>query len=260
MQDKQLFGNCQQDSRGKARFALMGDSKAAALFPGLVRTSLDSGRWLFIGGNGANGAPIPLMSSRTDYSSFQKMTGIAVNAIQSNPDIETVVIVAATRALFQLNNEYSIEDLSNSKNYDDVFEGFSQVIKIFLKAGKNIVLVVNNPTLADPSVCLNRITEFNFLNKYLNGEKKYCRIGIEEQLKLSEKYRLLLNQLQTIDSRKVRVFDTLNILCDETNRFCTPEKSGRLLYSYSDHISDFAAGLIGRQLNNYLTSSFVDVK
>jgi hypothetical protein len=29
-------------------------------------------------------------------------------------------------------------------------------------------------------------------------------------------------------------------------------KNDRLLYSYSDHISDYAAGLIGKELNGYL--------
>ena len=33
---------------------------------------------------------------------------------------------------------------------------------------------------------------------------------------------------------------------------CEISKNGRLLYSYSDHISDYSAGLIGRPLNEWL--------
>src|SRR5690606_760084 len=60
---RKLFAHCAQDKRGNIRYALLGDSKAASLYPGLVRTSRESGRWLFIGGNGPNGAPVPYLDS-----------------------------------------------------------------------------------------------------------------------------------------------------------------------------------------------------
>jgi len=41
-------------------------------------------------------------------------------------------------------------------------------------------------------------------------------------------------------------------MCDESKGLCEISKNGRLLYSYSDHISDYSAGLIGRPLNEWL--------
>jgi hypothetical protein len=50
----------------------------------------------------------------------------------------------------------------------------------------------------------------------------------------------------------VKIFYTTPILCDESKGLCEISKNGRLLYSYSDHISDYSAGLIGRPLNEWL--------
>jgi peptidoglycan/LPS O-acetylase OafA/YrhL len=46
-----LIPVCQQDSRSPIKYALLGDSKASAMWRGLVKTSDSSGRWLFIGGS-----------------------------------------------------------------------------------------------------------------------------------------------------------------------------------------------------------------
>ncbi len=50
------------------------------------------------------------------------------------------------------------------------------------------------------------------------------------------------------------VFDTLKYMCDVAAGVCLPYKNGRMMYSYTYHISDYAAGLIGRDLNAYLAN------
>ena len=41
-------------------------------------------------------------------------------------------------------------------------------------------------------------------------------------------------------------------MCDMPQEVCLPNKNGRVLYSGTDHISDYAAGLIGRDLDEFL--------
>jgi hypothetical protein len=40
--------------------------------------------------------------------------------------------------------------------------------------------------------------------------------------------------------------------CDD-NGLCSISKNNHLLYSYSDHMSDYASGVVGKRLNEYLS-------
>jgi hypothetical protein len=61
-----------------------------------------------------------------------------------------------------------------------------------------------------------------------------------------------LTRLEKNNPGAVTIFYTTPILCDEKKGLCEISKNGRLLYSYSDHISDYASGLIGKPLNELL--------
>lgn len=243
---------CASDTRTPLRYALIGDSKAAALWSGLVRTSTDYGRWLFIGGNGPYGAPVPVISNNDIYKRYQTLSAVAVNSVASNKDIETVVLVTATRALFQLSNDIDIQDLPTNKNYFFALEGLKNSVDILRSAGKKIILVIDNPTLPHPEDCLNRKTSIPFANSILVKENPKCVLALDTHLSLSSKYRELLEEIRATYPNDVEIFDTTKYLCDMKKRECTHVKDGRFLYSYTDHISDYAAGLIGRDLNKYL--------
>ena len=252
--DRKLFGACAHDIRPPPKYALIGDSKASAIYPGLVRTSSDSGRWLIIGGNGPNGAPVPVVSDRPVFVRYQKLTNIAIKAASENLDIETVVLVAAVRSLFQLANDYSIEDLPNNKNYEAALEGLLSATGLLIKAGKKIVVVVDNPTFPDPRDCVGRTTTSDLLNSVLvKGVGWRCRLDISRHLEMSKPYLDLLEQLRKSNPDKIAIFDTLKYFCDLANNLCLPSRDNRLLYSYSHHMSDYAAGLIGKDLNQFLS-------
>lgn len=248
-------GNCVTDSRGTSRFALLGDSKAAALFPGLIRTSDEKGRWLFIGGAGPEGAPLPVISNADIYKVYQKFSVPAIAAIANNKDVEKVVLVAATRALFALANDKDIEDLPSSKNYAIALNGLENTVKVFAQAGKKVILVVDNPTLPHPEDCLNRRTTFGIVNDLLVRELPECVLPLKKHLALSSSYRALLNAVKSSFPDTVTLFDTTDYLCDVNNGICTHRKYGRFLYAYTDHISDFASGLVGKGLNAFLKSN-----
>jgi len=261
---KNLFGACLKDRRGVAKFALLGDSKAQVLYAGLVRTSTDRGRWLFIGGNGANGAAVPLISSEPVFAGYQKLATTAVKAIAENNDIETVAIVAAVRTLFSISDNAGVNSyvydykymnkLSQTPNYRRALNGFSQTISILVRAGKRVVLVVDNPVLPSPQDCVSRNTPLH-ITGLLGNRNSDCFVPLATHNKLTETYRNLLIELQNKYTNKVDIFDPTNILCDATSGICGPDDNGRLLYSFTDHISDYAAGKIGMSLNAYLNAS-----
>jgi peptidoglycan/LPS O-acetylase OafA/YrhL len=254
--DKKLFSHCLQDSRQTPKYALVGDSKADAIYGGLFRTSDEKGRWLFIGGNGVNGPTVPVISSNELYKQYQKPISIAIGAISRNTDIEKVVLVTATRALFLLKNDSDMEDLPANTNYGAALEGLDNAISLLTEAGKQVVIVVDNPTLPYPQDCSDRVTRFNFINRVLNKKNPnpLCRLKISRHLELSKRYRDLLTQMESNHPESVKIFDTTNYLCGDEEGVCTTYKDGRPLYGYTDHISDYAAGLIGIHLNKFLRS------
>ena len=252
--EKSLLPTCLRDSREPPKYALLGDSKASALFPGLIRTSYDNGRWLFIGGTGSNGAPIPLISEASRYSHFQKITRIAVDNIEKNANIKTVVLVTATRSVFKLKTDYSIDDLpeTTSENYAEALVGLKSVVYRFISAGKKVVIVVDNPSLKDPSICLSRNTRSELIDRLIQVQRNdNCSISIDRYYVLSEKYRKLLYEVQETNPGNIKIFETVHDFCGD-NGICSISKDNHLLYSYSDHISDYASGVIGKKLNEYL--------
>jgi len=249
------FSVCSTDRRNKPKYALVGDSKALALYPGLVRTSNMDGRWSLIGGNGTHGPVAPVLSNEAIYKVYQKNSIAAVEKVVANPEFEKIVIVAATRGIFLLNNEYSIEDLESNKNFDIALTGMRDFTKKMLMAGKKIVFVIDNPTFRDPDECLVRKFSNGIIDNFVNGNGRLeCKIKISDQIRLSRKYRELLERVKTLNPGMISIFDTTDILCDTASGYCSMTKNGRLLYGYTDHISDYAAGLVGRALNNYLNS------
>ena len=180
--------------------------RAAALYDGVVRTSLDNRRWLFIGGTGDGGSTVPVLSTAAVYLPHQRLVQEAFAAVVANDEIDTVVLVAGVRSLFKLPNDYSIEDLPASGLGDVVFDGLGRAVRQLVDSGKKVVLVVDNPTLPDPKECMSAI------------------------------------------GAPPGVVDTTPYLCDVEGGTCSTYK-GRRLYSYTDHISDYAAGIIGQDLN-----------
>ncbi len=256
-EQKALFKVCRRDSRQTPKYALFGDSKAGAIYAGLVRTSRENGRWLFMGSakylNGEYYSPV-VISKNLIYKVHQPVTEIAVKAIAENKNIDKVVMVVAMRNLFKLKNDFSMEDLPGSKNYGAALEGLNNTVDLLIKANKKVVIVVDNPTLPYPEDCMRRITGISFIDRLLPKNNPDCELKVSRYLELSAHYRKLLNQIEKNYPGNVRVFDTTKYMCDVKNGVCLPSKNGRSLYSHTDHISDYAAGLIGADLNDFLQS------
>ena len=246
-----LLGDCLSDARENPRYALLGDSKAAALYGGLVRTSQPDGRWLFIGGNSPSGAPVPVISSAAPYEQYQRLTVPAIEALQKNKRIQEVALVAAMRAIFQLGYPQSMGELPTTSLDKIALAGLTNAVRALVGSGKRVVLVVDNPTLLYPTDCMLRKTSLSWLNSFLKTDLPVgCTVSVADQLSRSARYRYLLNTVASQFPSLVKIFDTIPILCEDGK--CLPYKDGHMLYSYTDHVSDYAAGIIGRQLNAFM--------
>ena len=251
--DKTWFGTCLRDSRPPVKYALLGDSHAASIFRGLVRTSNESGRWLFIGGPGGKGPVSALVSSHPLFQRFMPNSQYAINSLAKNNVIEWVLFVSASRNLFSLNEKKFLDDMELSPNFDIAYEAVQNAINPLKAAGKKILILEDNPTLAFPEDCLQRKSTISAINYFFPKKlNPRCVLTVEQHLQRTEQYRRLLTKLEKNNPGVVSIFYSTPILCDEKKGLCEISKNGRLLYSYSDHISDYSAGLIGRPLNEWL--------
>lgn len=250
---KSLFASCLSDKRQTAKFALIGDSKAGSLYGGLVRTSHNDGRWLFIGGTGSNGLSVLVESPHEIYKVYQKLTPKAYEAVIRNPNIDTVVLAMATRHLFGLHDHLLLADLPDSNHDDVALKALDFSIARLVDGKKKVVIVVDNPSLPDPKDCVSREASSRFLNFIFQPKSNVaCHLTISDHLARTEKYQKLLDTMVTKYPHQVRIFDTLSYMCDEKEGSCKTYKNGRLMYSFGDHISDHASGLIGKDLNDFL--------
>lgn len=250
---------CVVDLRDLPRFVLIGDSKAMALVAGLMRTSSPGMRWAYVGGTASDGAPsAPVLSDHEIYARHRDATADIVDYVSSRPHVEVVAIAMATRTLFDLRTDRTLAGLPDSPHAEMAHVGLGTTVRRLVEAGKKVVLVIDNPTLPHPHTCLERRTAIDGLNELLSVEEKNgpCRIAIDEHLALSAQYRHVLERIAgTHGVDKVGIFDTVPVLCEAQRGACYSIREGRMLYGNTDHVSDFAAGLIGFELNRFVGRS-----
>lgn len=257
-----LFAHCAHDRRGNIKYALLGDSKAGALYAGLVRTSTPNARWMLIGGSGAHGAPIPLVSNDPALGKFQPLIRTAIQAIGENDDVRKVVIAAAIRSLFGIGHGGAganargydhryLQQLRDTRNYDRTLEGLSESISRLSARGKGVVLVVDNPPLPEPRDCAGRRSAWRGV-EHLLARNPECVLPLEVFEAQIAIYRKLLAELKARHPGAVEIFDPTAIYCDRARSVCDWSRNGRPLYDVTDHISDYAGGLVGRSLNSFL--------
>jgi len=248
--NESIFLICIQDARDQPRFALIGDSKAATLISGFVDTSGANGRWLFI--QGPYGSPVSLLSTNPFYEQFRPSSLIAMEALAGNSDIDVVVLQGAARSIFALPDETSFSELPNSPYYEIVTEGLRNSITMLTEADKKVVLYVDNPPLPNPEDCLQRKTSFGIMNHLLVKPNPLCELPIDTFNAQTAKYRSMFNQLKQEFPGQVEVFDPTEIYCGSADRICRHVRWNQMIYSYTDHPSDYAARIIGQKLNPFL--------
>ena len=244
---EELIFSCQAGTDWSQINALVvGDSKAEIVFRALLRNS-GGLTWGFIGG-GLNPI-IPL----TDASVNKKSTvpqSITISKYISEQDrVKTVVVVSAIRNLFSLNSDYSLDEIKQVRNSQQIQKQFVNWLKPMHIAQKSVFIVKDNPTMRDPTYCHGVYSAFKVLDKLVQTSEKTenCFYLLDDFLEDTSSYTELL-MASEMDLNSVTIVDSTDYFCDKTINRCDQFRDNRLLYSYSDHISDFAADYVARNL------------
>jgi hypothetical protein len=116
-------------------------------------------------------------------------------------------------------------------------------------SGKRVMLVIDNPTLPDPNSCIEGdMTPFALLNQIVYRRANLdCKLPLQKHLAGTALYRSSLEALAS-QHPNVHVFDTVPLLCDAASSVCNYHEGRHFLYSYGNHISDYASAKIARTL------------
>ena len=234
--------DCFEDVRDPVRYALLGDSKADALFYGLTSVSTSKGRWLLI--DGVHPPPANKVANQTRMDDFKLKSEATFQLIQNDPQIQVVALVSALRGIFPLDPKTGL--ITSLGNSAESLDNFDQVITGLEKSGKAVLFVMDNPTFPDPTSCISGgLTSSAWLNHiFYRKANPNCEISYSDYLEGTKAYRQWIAQL--VDRHpKMQVIDTAPLLCDTQKNICKTTENTSFLYSYSDHLSDYAAQKIG---------------
>ncbi|AUH52511.1 acyltransferase [Chromobacterium sp. ATCC 53434] len=255
---KKFVSFCHESKGVRERYAVWGDSKGDALYWGLVRQAKQDGGWLMLGRYSCApmvGVRRTSTYSATDYDPAEcvRSNELAFQDIMSNSNIKVVVLATAQRIL--LNASY-VADASAESSWQAVISGLTEAVRRLESAGKRVIFVVDNPTLPEAKSCLApRWTEVPLLNAWLQQKKGNpdCNMSYQKYLHDSQEYRTLVDELHARNPGLL-IYNPVPLLCDLKRGVCPIERKGSFLYSYGDHISDYANNMIGRDLIGVLGS------
>lgn len=240
-EQKLMFQYCLRSAPG-ARFALLGDSKAEALYYGLVREAAPGESWTMMGS-------VSAPASEGSSSGPQQLKNrLALQTVLANPSIQVVGWVVALRGLFPIDKQTGL--ITSQDMPAASLEAYDQAIGQLERAGKRVIFVIDNPTFPDPRSCLSGgLTPSPWLNGVLRRkENPYCTLDYAAHLAGTRPYRQFVETLKQRHPA-LTVYDPTPLLCDVPSRTCaTVTREGNFLYSYGDHISDYANSKIAREL------------
>jgi peptidoglycan/LPS O-acetylase OafA/YrhL len=242
-----FFHGCHKDRRETAKFAILGDSHALSLWPGLVRTSHPGNRWLTINGPGGPQNLRPYLSNTRENVAAKDSvyTDKAIDQIVQNKNIQVVLLTFSSNSLLP-----SMADASD-RDQIEAYKGLESIAAKLGSTNKKVVLLIDNPHLASPQDCFHREVGISIFDNFNKIDPK-CEITIDEFHAFTAKYRKVLKDLAIAHPNLVYVFDTTPYVCSVERGICSYQKDGRRMYSYGAHITDYASGIIGDSLNKYL--------
>jgi peptidoglycan/LPS O-acetylase OafA/YrhL len=249
--DRRKGSWCMSDRRAPSNAAVVGDSNANALYPGLLEYPAEGTRWTLLA---KNGGCIPMLGvtqtqGTPQYAEDCRDFSAAVSrSLLAHEEIKLVLIVTK-RPTFpfevRLEKSGSNIDLTGEETYRQGIENF---VAPLLKAGKTVVLMVHNPDITpDPEFCLSRPLQI----AAIHPEPK-CSIARASYDQDSALMRKVFQSLQA-KMPKLFVFDPSDALCGETD--CPVIKDGRSLYSYTTHLSDIGNASVAQEFDKGMVSN-----
>lgn len=243
-ENKHVFQTCWTDPNGQPRLAVIGDSKAEAIFYGLARESRANASWMMLG----NMTPVASDVTRFDAKNTLR-TNLAMEALLKNKDIQVVLLGVALRSIFAVQETYSHESMSKSPHYENSLVGLDRTIELLERSGKKVVFFMDHPGFPDPKSCISGgMTKSEFLNQFLNRKvNPRCSMTYQQYRFDSQRYFDFVADLKKLHPN-LYVYDPIPLVCDIPNNRCEIAKDGKFLYSYGDHLSDYANSMIAKDL------------
>jgi hypothetical protein len=164
--------------------------------------------------------------------------------------VRIVAIATAMRTIFPIDMDSGfISSGFDTADTAAIFKAYDQAIDRIEKAGKQVVFVVDNPTFPDPRSCISGgATSSPLLNLVLRRrENTHCSLRYSDHLAGTAAYVQFVKQLKERHPDML-IFDQAPLLCDVDLDLCLVTRDGNYLYSYGDHISDFANSMLGQAL------------
>jgi hypothetical protein len=224
-----------------ASHAIIGDSKAEAMYYGLARESASNQNWLLMG---------TLPAYALDSARSPNLTEQTLSRLEADPAIKVVVLANALRSIFVANKDTGLIDKQYSATeIATMVSKQNAVIMRLQAAGKRVVFLMDNPTLPEPTNCVKgAMTNLPLLSSLLTRSiNPLCRISYSDYLAGTAAYQNFVAELKKMNPALV-VFDPIPLLCDTPNNVCTYFEGKNFLYGYGDHLSDYANSKIAKQL------------
>ncbi len=249
--EQRLFPFCATDKRVRSHFAVWGDSKADALYWGLVRESAPGEGWTLI----ARPSCAPMAgvwrtsSNAGDDPSLCRDANItALRMLLNTPELKTVVLVMTDRDV--IGQTFADRDQTAPRT-SAALDGLDQAVTALERAGKRVALVLDNPRLRDPRQCMDRRPlAWPFVRHALGvtdmDAAQRCAIGYREHVARIAPFHALVDELKQRHPTLL-VYDPAAALCDAKRDVCPMTLDRHYLYSYGDHLSDYGNGLVAKQ-------------
>jgi hypothetical protein len=258
--DTTVVTYCASDRRAPSNFVIWGDSKADALYWGLVRRSAPMQRWTLVGRSSC--APLNGVERISPYrgdipSDCAAANRLILQALLSNPSVHTVVLAFSTRDTigprFAISAPSAEPGSAAAANQDAlVLVGLHRAVAALEHAGKKVAVVLDNPHLPDPTRCMERaifgwpgVRRVLALGDGLAATR--CDLPYDKYMEQRKDLASLIARLKENHPGLV-VYDPAGELCDKRRQICPMTIDGSYLYSYGDHVSDTGNGRMAEAL------------
>ncbi|EMH2961223.1 acyltransferase [Burkholderia multivorans] len=248
---QRLFPFCATDKRVRSHFVVWGDSKADALYWGLVRESAPGQGWTLIARPSCApmaGAWRTSSNAGDDPALCRDANVTALRMLLDAPELKTVVLAMTDRDV--IGQTFAERDQTEPRA-SAALDGLDQAVSALERAGRRVALVLDNPRLRDPRQCMDRRPLASPFIRHALGitdmsAAQRCAIGYREHIARTAPFAALVNELKRRHPALL-VYDPASALCDATRDVCPMTLNRHYLYSYGDHLSDYGNGLVAKQ-------------
>lgn len=242
------------DASSPPEIAIIGDSNANHLYPGMVAAS--GGRTVLMAGQGGC-APLLGMTTRMSEGELdcQRVIEPALRLAATSSGVKTVVLAMMGAAYANGNRSLSggifeihrVGEPPSGDRHAELRRGLRDTLLYLAPAGKAIVLVLDTPRLDfSPKSCVD------FRPVRLTRKKDPCAIERTVVEKDNAGYRQVVAEVLK-EFPQVRVYDPLADLCDA--RYCYAMRDGQVLFRDEVHLSVKGSWLIARKITEALSAA-----